>query len=67
MHYAQCCHITVRYLCLKDRHLAKVINMLSPISYVDHNEDSYAFLIHFIINVQRKSSPSAKIMISAIT
>ena len=27
-HYVKCCYIAVQYLCLKDRHLAKAINML---------------------------------------
>lgn len=40
---------SVQYLCKKDKRLAKVISMVGPISYVPHDEDTYAFLIHEII------------------
>ena len=40
---------SVQYLCSKDKRLAKVISMVGPISYVPHEEDTYAFLIHEII------------------
>ena len=39
----------VQYLCSKDKRLAKVISMVGPIRYVQHEEDTYAFLIHEII------------------
>ncbi len=39
----------VQYLCEKDKRLAKVISMVGPISYVPHEEDTYSFLIHEII------------------
>ena len=40
---------SVQYLCEKDKRLAKVISMVGPISYVPHEEDTYSFLIHEII------------------
>ena len=40
---------SVQYLCKKDRRLAKVISMVGPISYIPHEEDTYSFLIHEII------------------
>lgn len=40
---------SVQYLCSKDKRLAKVISMVGPISYVPHEEDTYSFLIHEII------------------
>lgn len=40
---------SVQYLCKKDKRLAKVIKMVGPINYVPHSEDTYAFLIHEII------------------
>lgn len=40
---------SVQYLCSKDKRLAKVISMVGSISYVPHEEDTYAFLIHEII------------------
>lgn len=38
----------VRYLCAKDKRLAKTISMVGTISYIPH-DDEYAFLIHEII------------------
>ena len=38
----------VKYLCSKDKRLAKVIDMIGEISYKPH-DDGYAFLIHEII------------------
>lgn len=40
---------SVQYLCKKDKRLAKVISMVGYISYVTYEEDTYAFLIHEII------------------
>ena len=40
---------SVKYLCKKDKSLAKVISMVGPISYVPHEENTYSFLIHEII------------------
>ena len=37
---------SVQYLCKKDKRLAKVISMVGSISYVPHEEDAYAFLVH---------------------
>ena len=39
---------SVQYLCKKDKRLAKVISMVGSISYVPHEEDAYAFLVHEI-------------------
>ena len=38
----------IKYLCLKDKRLAKVISMVGPISY-QTDRDPYTFLIHEII------------------
>lgn len=40
---------SVQYLCKKDKRLEKVISMVGSISYVSHEEDTYSFLIHEII------------------
>lgn len=40
---------SVQYLCTKDERLAKVINMVGPITYKSHDEDPYSFLVHEII------------------
>ena len=40
---------SIRYLCKKDKRLAKVISMVGPISYVPHEEDPYSFLVHEVI------------------
>lgn len=40
---------SVQYLCTKDKRLAKVINMVGPITYKPHDEDPYSFLVHEII------------------
>lgn len=42
-------HPAIQYLCKKDKRMAKVISMVGPITYVPHDEDTYAFLIHEII------------------
>lgn len=39
---------SIRYLCSKDKRLAKVIALVGPIAY-DLYEDAYSFLIHEII------------------
>lgn len=38
----------VKYLCSKDKRLAKVIDMIGELSYKPH-DDGYSFLIHEII------------------
>lgn len=38
----------IQYLCKKDKHLAKLISMIGPISYEIHN-DQYEFIVHEII------------------
>lgn len=40
---------SVQYLCKRDKRLAKVISMVGSISYVPHEEDAFAFLVHEII------------------
>jgi len=37
------------YLCNKDKRLAKVIETVGPISYITHDNNPYAFLIHEVI------------------
>lgn len=40
---------SVQYLCKKDKRLARVIEMVGPISYEPHEDDPFAFLIHEIV------------------
>ena len=40
---------SVQYLCMKDKRLAKVINMVGSITYAPHIGNTYSFLIHEII------------------
>ena len=40
---------SIKYLCQKDKRLAKVISTIGEISYTTHAEDPYAFMIHEII------------------
>ena len=40
---------SIKYLCEKDKRLAKVISMVGPITYSPHSDDAYVFLIHEII------------------
>ena len=42
-------HPSVKYLCQRDKRLAKVIKMVGSISYIPHSENIYAFLVHEII------------------
>ena len=39
----------VQYLCGKDKRLAKLISMVGEISYRLHDENSYAFMVHEVI------------------
>ena len=39
---------SVQYLCKKDKRLAKAIRMVGPISYEQHDEDPYCFLVNEI-------------------
>ena len=52
--------ISVQYLCKKDKRLAKVIEMVGPISYTIH-DDSYAFIIHEIIEQMLSIKAGTKI------
>ena len=40
---------SVQYLCKQDKRLAKIIEMVGPISYVTHEKEIYSFLVHEII------------------
>ena len=40
---------SIKYLCQKDKRLAKVISIIGEISYTTHSENPYAFMIHEII------------------
>ena len=40
---------SIKYLCQKDKRLAKVISTIGEISYTTHSENPYAFMIHEII------------------
>lgn len=50
----------IEYLCKKDKRLAKVISTIGPITYPVHT-DSYAFLIHEIIEQMLSVKAAAKI------
>lgn len=39
---------SIKYLCQKDKHLAKLISMIGPITYQTH-DDGFSFLVHEII------------------
>lgn len=52
---------SVQYLCERDKHLAKVVKMVGPISYVPHAEDAYSFLVHEIIEQMLSVKAGAKI------
>lgn len=51
---------SIKYLCRKDKHLAKVISMVSNINYELH-DGYYAFLIHQIIEQMLSIKAGAKI------
>lgn len=42
-------HHSLQYLCEKDKLLNKIISMIGPITYENHDEAPYAFFIHEII------------------
>lgn len=52
---------SVKYLCKKDKRLAKVISMVGDISYKPHDEDPYSFLVHEIIEQMLSVKAGAKI------
>ena len=41
--------LEIQYLCKKDKRFAKLISMVGPIEYSVQDENSYAFLVHEII------------------
>jgi len=52
---------SIKYLCKKDKRLAKVINLVGDISYQPHDENPYAFLVHEIIEQMLSIKAGAKI------
>lgn len=42
-------HYSLQYLCKKDKLLNKIISMVGPITYKNHDDAPYAFSIHEII------------------
>ncbi len=51
----------IQYLCKKDKRLAKVIQMVGPITYKTYDEDPYSFLVHEIIEQMLSIKAGAKI------
>ena len=51
---------SIKYLCKKDKRLAKVIDLVGPLSYTIY-DDAYAFLIHEIIEQMLSVKAGAKI------
>lgn len=51
----------IQYLCNKDKPLAKVIDMIGPLTYQVHDKDPYGFLIHEIIEQMLSVKARAKI------
>ncbi len=52
---------SIVYLCKKDKRLARVINMIGPISYEPYIDNPYAFLVHEIIEQMLSIKAGAKI------
>ncbi len=52
---------SIKYLCSRDKRLAKVISMVGPISYCPHDSEPYAFLVHEIIEQMLSIKAGAKI------
>ena len=52
---------SIQYLCKKDKRLAKVIDMVGPITYQIHDDDPFAFLVHEIIEQMLSIKAGAKI------
>ncbi len=52
---------SIRYLCKKDKRLAKVISMIGPISYELHDESPFSFMVHEIIEQMLSIKAGAKI------
>ena len=51
----------VQHLCKKDKRIAKVIDMIGPITYTTHEDEPYAFLIHEIIEQMLSAKAGNKI------
>lgn len=51
----------IQHLCKKDKRLAKVIQMVGPITYEVESKDPYTFLIHEIIEQMLSVKAGAKI------
>ena len=52
---------SVQYLCRRDKRLAKVISMVGPISYYNHSDAPYPFLIHEVIEQMLSVKSAEKI------
>lgn len=52
---------SIIHLCKKDKRLAKVIDMVGPITYSPYGDDPYAFLVHEIIEQMLSIKAGAKI------
>ena len=49
------------YLCKRDKKIEKVIKKIGTISYMPYEDDSYAFLVHEIIEQMLSIKAGAKI------
>lgn len=52
---------SVQYLCKKDKRLAKVVDMVGPITYKPHDEDPYSHMVHEIIEQMMSIKAGQKI------
>ncbi len=52
---------SIIHLCKKDKRLAKVIDMIGPITYSPYGDDPYSFLVHEIIEQMLSIKAGAKI------
>lgn len=52
---------SVQYLCRQCKRLAKVIDLVSPITYTPHDENPYSFMVHEIIEQMLSVKAGAKI------
>lgn len=51
----------VQYLCKKDKRLAKLIDLVGPITYSPHIDNAYAFLLHEIVEQMLSAKAGQKI------
>ncbi len=52
----------IQYLCEKDKRLGKLISMVGPIEYTLHDDNSYAFLVHEIIEQMLSAKVGERIL-----